>query len=141
MGFLVKIIDQFNLIIADIPEIKQHIFDDLSAANADSQADYPLLLSKPPVSEGTKEDRSMEYSICSMDMFMFKPEMSGDEAHWTEASDECHDLMTQFLRKLFLLAPDYVLIGSVQTTPFHMEHNARLVGVRVQFKMRVHNGC
>lgn len=139
MGYLTDLKTKVAGLIVNIPGIKQFVFDDLSAVNGDSQQDYPLLLLKPPVADIA--DRIMEYSVCDIDMFVFTPELSDDLSHWTNDYDACHSLMIELLRQLFQCEPSYILVGSVKITPGHMQHNAKLIGARAQFKLRIYNGC
>lgn len=120
-------------------KIKQFIFDDLSQINAKSKTSYPLLLLKPTNMEG--KDRSLEYFSGDIDLFLFTPELMKDEKHWTEKWDELESLLVPLLRSWFADAPTYVLESGVKISCGHFQHNAALIGVRAQFKLRLFYGC
>ncbi len=139
MGYLTDLKDKIEELRLNIPEIKKFVFDDLSAVNSDSQAEYQLLLLKPPTQDN--DNSLLEYGVCDVDMFVFAPELSDEVQDWTRQYDECHSSMVKLLRALFACQPNYVLVGGTKITPGHMQHNAKLIGARAQFKLRVYNGC
>ena len=141
MKLLTTLNEDFKAIIIEVGTIKQCIFDDLSSINADSQADYPLLLVKPPLEDGLDEDRTFEFTQCNMDLFLFDTHFSDKETEWISTYDDCRELLIESLKKLFAMHPKYVLVGNLKITPGHMEHNANLIAARAQFKLRVYNGC
>ena len=139
MATLTPLKDKIKSIVDGIESIKLFVYDDLSQVNADSQAIYPLLLLKPPV--GEYQEDILNYKIFDVDMFVFIPEMNDNTDKWTEIADKCEDLMIQVLRELFTSQPDFCLSGKLKTSPGHLQHNAKLVGCRAQFKLRVFNPC
>lgn len=139
MATLTTLSDKLKAITALYPaDIKQTVFDDLSKVNGDL-AEFPLILIKPPV--GDYSDRDMNYKILNMDMFAFELELDASYEHWTKTWDKCEDVLVKVLRDLFADTPNYVLVGNVIFTPGHLQHNAKLIGARAQFKLRVFNPC
>lgn len=139
MATLIKLKEKIEEINEAIPQIKKTVFDDLSRVNGYSSDVYPLMLVKPPV--GDYQSRELTYKEMDMEVFMFKPELSDDPTHWTEQWDELEDLTVKSLRQLFQCQPDYVLMNKPKFTPGHFQHNALLLAVKAEFKLRIFNAC
>ena len=138
MGILLTIENKLKDAVETVIGIKKYVFDDLSTINADSTDEYPLLLFKPPTSKSP--DRTLEYEIMNMDLFVFDTNMSDDIHKWTEVYDVCHNLLHDVLKELFA-DTTFVLTGEVTYSLGRMQHNANLVGARAQFQLRVYYGC
>jgi len=128
-----------ELVNATEGQIKTVIFDDLSQVNAKSKTEYPLLLLKPTNMEA--KDRSLEYFSGDIDLFLFTPELVKDEKHWTEKWDELEKILVPLLRSWLADVPTYVLESTVKVSCGHFQHNAALIGIRAQFKLRLFYGC
>lgn len=127
------------LIAATNGQIKYFIFDDLSTINGDSKAEFPLLLLKPTQMES--KDRTLENFTGDIELFLFDQELSDSEEHWTTKWDELEAILVPLLRSWFQDVPTYVLESQVKLNCGHFQQNAKLIGVRATFKLRLFYGC
>lgn len=139
MGTLTALDNRIRQAKETVEAIKYYIFDDFSGINADSGVEYPVLIAKPPQSKF--HDKILEYQVYDMDMFVLLPEKDDDNNKWTDNWDTCSDALRLVVKDILSDVPNYILIGDVNWQIGHRLYNAKLIGARAQFKLRVYYGC
>lgn len=124
------------------PSLKSFMFDDLVGINKDREKEYPVLLWKIPKSNYA--DANLEYSIYEIDFFVFDLERQDDDRALDLIMEDCENNGIAVIREVLKDRPNLGPAESpikVNITRGHVQHNAKTVGVRFEFKLKVFNGC
>ena len=121
--------------------INTFVFDDLSRINENKGKEYPVLLMNPP--ETSIPNYSQPFENYAMDKYVFDlyHQAEQDEKPLEVKWDELRTKIFAIIKALRDDRQNYVIAptDSVNLTPGHFQHTELLIGMRVQFTVRVLN--